>query len=212
MMRIRSTAGAILGAVILAMGAVPAGATTVDHTSFHGFGADAIFRSVEAGQVLDVDVSLVTGTGVPHGVPPALLEQYPLPVLAVTIISSDEVTGEESMNAVGVKSLAPVEFTLDQATLSSASVDAAVELSDSVNGTDFTVDIDVEWSAWGRYSTSRGGWVLPSEQVVRVTEKVREYMSAEGSVIPEGGDNLVPDPTDAGYMMKTHQSSVTITQ
>lgn len=78
------------------------------------------------------------------------------------------------MNSVGVTRLAPEQFTLDQATLSSASVDTAVEVSDSVNDTDFTVQVDVEWSAWGRYSTARGGWGLPSEQVVRVTDKVRE--------------------------------------
>lgn len=78
------------------------------------------------------------------------------------------------MNSVGVTSLAPEQFTLDQATLSSASVDTAVEVSDSVNDTDFTVQVDVEWSAWGRYSTARvAGASRPSRSCASRTRSAR---------------------------------------
>jgi hypothetical protein len=211
-MKIRSIGACIFGALILLLGGVPAGATTVDQTTFHGYGADAIFRSVEAGQVIDVDVSLVTGRGVPLGASADLLEQYPLPLVVVTIVRSDETTGDESFNAAGIKSLEPSEFTLDQARLSSASVDATLDVYDSVSESTFEVDLDVVWEAWGRYSVSRGGSTVPSEQVVRaVPEKVREFMTAAGTVTL-GGTNLTPEPTNGGYIMKTNQVSITITR
>jgi len=188
--------------LLAAASAPPVGATSVDHGTFHGFNADAIFRAEVGTVVTDVDVGLITGRATGDILPGGT---DPLPVAAVTIEVHDGDT--LVLQAYGQVSLAPDEYTMDGSKLKSASVVTTIPAVDA-EGNAFDVAVDVQWTAWGAYDHQVGGYTVPSEYVTRFIGKARESMSATGTV--SWGSTTFDDwSTDAGFVMKVATYFVT---
>jgi len=200
--RLYVLAGLVLIIGALAMLAAPAtaraasGAATV--VKFNGPSAVAEFDTVSNG--VETFVLVVGST-------PAAAS----PQVVVVVNQFDVNTGTPLLLASGSTSSATIQVGPN---LSSATVSAAVPLTDSVSGTSFTVGLNVAWTAnsplMHEHPTTT---VTHTPNITSIFHSNSSFRNADASgTVSDGTTNFTPAPSVFAQILRVNSAQITITR
>ncbi|HEY9410077.1 MAG TPA: hypothetical protein VIP77_10905 [Jiangellaceae bacterium] len=198
---------AAVAALALVVGASPGwAASETIHLSSKGQRAEAFFSSVDPSGCIVTDVfvtandgKLRTGSGGPS-----------VDSFAFMVVSQfDTCTSTALIESNGTATLEPGEFQIDK--FDTATLDAAVELFDSVSGTSFVVDVDVRWSGVGATTTEKAHFQTMTETFKINRSFLGTFRSASAvGTVADGGTNLTPAPAVFALLADVKTSELTV--
>ena len=182
-----------------------AGASTL-HFNFKGQFAEADFDSVDPSGCVEtfVFVEGVNGTVKETGHPS-------VSSMAVIVIDQfDFCTGTETLFAVGEATLAAGEFQIDKS-LTTATLNATIEVSDFVSGTSFPVDVSVNWTGFGATTTQKDHFQIKGPGFKVNSRFMGTFRDATSSgTVSDGTTNFTPDSAVFADMGSVKQGEVDI--
>jgi hypothetical protein len=182
-----------------------AGASTL-HFSFKGQFAEADFDSVDPSGCVEtfVFVEGVNGTVKETGHPAASS------TAVIVIDQFDFCTSTETLFAVGETTLAAGEFQIDKM-LTTATLNATIEVFDEVSGTSFPVDISVSWAGFGASTTQKDHFQIHGPDFKVNSRFMGTFRDATASgTVSDGTTNFTPEPAVFADMGSVKQGEVDI--
>jgi hypothetical protein len=182
-----------------------AGASTL-HFSFKGQFAEAVFDSVDPSGCVEtfVFVEGINGT-VKEAGKPAVSS-----TAVITIDQFDFCTGTETLFAVGEATLAAGEFQIDKM-LTTATLNATIEVSDFVSGTSFPVDVSVSWTGVGATTTQKDHFQIKGPDFKVNSRFMGTFRDATASgTVSDGTTNFTPESAVFADMGSVKQGEVDI--
>jgi hypothetical protein len=182
-----------------------AGASSL-HFSFKGQFAEAVFDSLDASGCVEtfVFVEGVNGTVKETGHPAVSS------MAVITIDQFDFCTGTETLFADGQATLAAGEFQIDKM-LTSATLNATIEVFDFVSGTSFPVDVSVGWTGFGATTTQKDHFQIKGPGFKVNSRFMGTFRDATASgTVSDGTTNFTPESAVFADMGSVKQGEVDI--
>ena len=182
-----------------------AGASTL-HFSFKGQFAEAVFDSVDPSGCIEtfVFVEGVNGTVKETGHPAVSS------MAVITIDQFDFCTGTETLFADGQATLAAGEFQIDKM-LTTATLNATIEVFDFDSGTSFPVDISVSWTGVGATTTQKDHFQIKGPGFTVNSRFMGTFRDATASgTVSDGTTNFTPESAVFADMGSVKQGEVDI--
>lgn len=182
-----------------------AGASTL-HFSFKGQFAEADFDSVDPSGCVEtfVFVEGVNGTVKEAGKPAASSMAF------IAIDQFDFCAGTETLFATGEATLAAGEFQIDKM-LTTATLNATIEVFDFDSGTSFPVDVSVSWTGVGATTTQKDHFQIKGPDFKVNSRFMGTFRDATASgTVSDGTTNFTPEPAVFADMGSVKQGEVDI--
>jgi len=181
-----------------------AGASTL-HFSFKGQFAEAVFDSLDPSGCVEtfVFVEGVNGTVKETGHPTVSS------MAVITIDQFDFCTGTETLFAEGQATLAAGEFQIKM--LTTATLNATIEVFDFVSGASFPVDVSVSWTGVGATTTQKDHFQIKGPDFKVNSRFMGTFRNATASgTVSDGTTNFTPESAVFADMGSVKQGEVDI--
>jgi len=181
-----------------------AGASTL-HFSFKGQFAEAVFDSLDPSGCVEtfVFVEGVNGTVKETGHPTVSS------MAVITIDQFDFCTGTETLFAEGQATLAAGEFQIKM--LTTATLNATIEVFDFVSGASFPVDVSVSWTGVGATTTQKDHFQIKGPDFKVNSRFMGTFRDATASgTVSDGTTNFTPESAVFADMGSVKQGEVDI--
>lgn len=182
-----------------------AGASTL-HFSFKGQFAEAQFASLDPSGCVEtfVFVDGVNGTVKETGHPAVSSMAF------IVIDQFDACTGIETLFATGAATLAAGEFQIDKM-LTTATLNATIEVFDEASGTSFPVDVSVGWTGVGATTTQKDHFQIHGPGFKVNSRSMGTFRDATASgTVSDGTTNFTPGSALFADMGSVKQGEVDI--